>query len=102
MASTVMFWASASPRAPVASMALAICRREKPISNRGTAIAGGGGEVDSLLLGSDKAVRLAGLADWESGDVRLCLLPTSSEGEVGREETGGVCARRVGRTVVVG
>lgn len=40
---------------PVASMALAICRREKPISSKGTAIAGGGGEVESLLLGSDKA-----------------------------------------------
>lgn len=36
-------------------MALAICRRENPISNKGTAIAGGGGEVESLLLGSDKA-----------------------------------------------
>lgn len=36
-------------------MALAICRRENPISSKGTAIAGGGGEVDSLLLGSDKA-----------------------------------------------
>lgn len=36
-------------------MALAICRREKPISSKGTAIAGGGGEVESLLLGSDKA-----------------------------------------------
>lgn len=32
-----------------------IWRREKPISNRGTAIAGGGGDVDSLLLGSDRA-----------------------------------------------
>jgi len=39
----------------VASMAFAICRRENPISNKGTAIAGGGGEVESLLLGSDKA-----------------------------------------------
>lgn len=36
-------------------MALAICRRENPISSKGTAIAGGGGEVESLLLGSDKA-----------------------------------------------
>lgn len=36
-------------------MAFAICRRENPISNKGTAIAGGGGEVESLLLGSDKA-----------------------------------------------
>lgn len=36
-------------------MALAICRREKPISSRGTAIAGGGGDVESLLLGSDNA-----------------------------------------------
>ena len=34
-----------------------IWRREKPISSRGTAIAGGGGEVDSLLLGSDRAGR---------------------------------------------
>ena len=40
---------------PVASMALAICRRENPISSKGTAMAGGGGEVESLLLGSDKA-----------------------------------------------
>lgn len=40
---------------PVASRALVIWRREKPISNRGTAIAGGGGDVDSLLLGSDRA-----------------------------------------------
>lgn len=47
-------------------------------------------------------VRLAGLADWESGEVKLCLLPTSSEGEVGNDDIGGVCARRVGSTVVVG
>lgn len=47
-------------------------------------------------------MRLAGLVDCESGDVKLCLLPTSSEGEVGREDIGGVCARRVGSTVVVG
>jgi len=32
-----------------------ICLREKPISNRGTAMAGGGGDVESLLLGSDRA-----------------------------------------------
>jgi predicted transcriptional regulator len=83
-------------------MALAICRRENPISSRGTAIAGGGGEVESLLLGSDRAVRLVGLVDWESGEVKLCLLPTSSEGEVGNDDIGGVCARRVGSTVVVG
>lgn len=40
---------------PVASMAFAICLRENPISNSGTAIAGGGGDVESRLLGSDKA-----------------------------------------------
>lgn len=43
-----------------------------------------------------------GLLGWESGDVRLCRRPTSSEGDVGREDTGGVCARRVGTRVVVG
>lgn len=65
-------------------------------------MAGGGGEVDNLLLGSDKAVRLEVLAGWESGEVKLCLRPISSDGDVGREERGGVCARRVGITVVVG
>lgn len=39
----------------MASRALVICRREKPISSSGTAMAGGGGEVDSLLLGSERA-----------------------------------------------
>lgn len=53
-------------------------------------MAGGGGDVESRLLGSDKAVRLAGLADCESGEVKLCLLPTSSEGDVGKEDIGGV------------
>lgn len=47
-------------------------------------------------------VRFWGLLGWESGEVRLCLRPTSSEGEVGSEDTGGVCARRVGTRVVVG
>lgn len=56
----------------------------------------------SYLLLTNIPVRLAGLADWESGEVRLCLLPTSSEGDVGKEDIGGVCARRVGSTVVVG
>lgn len=67
-------------------------------------MAGGGGDVDSLLVGSDKEVpvRFWGLEVWESGEVRLCLRPTSSEGEVGRDETGGVWARRVGTMVVVG
>lgn len=51
---------------------------------------------------ADLPVRLAGLVDWESGEVKLCLLPTSSEGEVGSDDIGGVCARRVGSTVVVG
>lgn len=51
---------------------------------------------------ADLPVRLAGLVDWESGEVKLCLLPTSSEGEVGNDDIGGVCARRVGSTVVVG
>lgn len=40
---------------PVASRALVICRREKPISSSGTAMAGGGGDVDRRLLGSDRA-----------------------------------------------
>lgn len=44
-------------RSPVASIAFAICLSEKPISNNGTAMAGGGGEVESRLLGSDKAVK---------------------------------------------
>lgn len=35
-------------------------------------------------------VRFVGLADWESGEVKLCLLPTSSEGDVGKEDIGGV------------
>lgn len=39
----------------MASSALVICRSEKPISSSGTAMAGGGGDVDSLLLGSDRA-----------------------------------------------
>lgn len=63
---------------------------------------GGGGEVESLLLGSDEAVRFVGRVGCESGEVRLCRLPTSSVGEVGKEDTGGVCARRVGNNVVVG
>lgn len=42
---------------PVASNALVIWRKEKPISSKGTAIAGGGGDVDSLLVGSDSAER---------------------------------------------
>lgn len=105
-----------------------ICRREKPISSSGTAMAGGGGDVDSLLLGSDRAadsrteavlfsstepsalmlpcrysqvpVLFCVLVGWESGEVRLCLRPTSSDGDVGREDTGGVWARRVGTRVV--
>lgn len=36
---------------------MVICRREKPISSSGTAIAGGGGDVDSRLLGSDRAAQ---------------------------------------------
>lgn len=32
-----------------------IWRREKPISSKGTAMAGGGGDVDSRLLGSERA-----------------------------------------------
>lgn len=40
----------------MASRALVICRREKPISSSGTAMAGGGGDVDRRLLGSDSAV----------------------------------------------
>lgn len=47
-------------------------------------------------------VRFDGLLGWESGEVRLCLRPTSSDGEVGRDDTGGVWARRVGIRVVVG
>lgn len=43
-----------------------------------------------------------GLLGCESGEVRLCRRPTSSDGDVGREDTGGVCARRVGTSVVVG
>ena len=39
----------------MASRALVIWRREKPISSSGTAMAGGGGDVDSRLLGSDRA-----------------------------------------------
>lgn len=104
----------------------------KPISSKGTAMAGGGGDVDNLLLGSDSAAEGAtkttwpslrasvlplsgrpeadshvpvlfwGLDGWESGDVRLCLRPTSSDGDVGRDDTGGVCARRVGARAVVG
>lgn len=56
----------------------------------------------SKCMTAHTPVRLAGLADWESGEVKLCLLPTSSEGEVGNDDIGGVCARRVGSTVVVG
>lgn len=44
-----------SYRLPVASIAFAICLRENPISSKGTAMAGGGGDVESRLLGSDKA-----------------------------------------------
>lgn len=46
--------------------------------------------------------RFCGLLGWVSGEVRLCRRPTSSEGDVGREDTGGVWARRVGTRVVVG
>lgn len=46
--------------------------------------------------------RFCGLPAWLSGEVRLCRRPTSSEGEVGSEETGGVWARRLGTRVVVG
>lgn len=46
--------------------------------------------------------RFWGLLGWLSGEVRLCLRPTSSDGDVGREETGGVWARRVGTRLVVG
>lgn len=48
--------------------------------------------MDSLLLGSDREVPVlfCGLLGCESGEVRLCRRPTSSEGEVGREDTGGV------------
>ncbi len=35
-------------------------------------------------------VLLVVLAGWDSGDVRLCLRPCSSDGEVGSDETGGV------------
>ena len=56
----------------------------------------------SKCMTAHAPVRLVGLADWESGEVKLCLLPTSSEGEVGNDDIGGVCARRVGSTVVVG
>lgn len=52
--------------------------------------------------GAGVPVRFVGLVGWESGEVRLCRLPTSSEGEVGSEDTGGVCARRDGSKVVVG
>lgn len=31
-----------------------------------------------------------GLLGWESGEVRLCRRPTSSEGDVGKDDTGGV------------
>lgn len=67
-------------------------------------MAGGGGDVDSLLLGSDSEVpvRFCGRVGCESGEVRLCLRPTSSDGDVGRDDTGGVWARRVGTRVVVG
>ncbi len=40
---------------PVASKAFMICLSEKPISNSGTAMAGGGGDVERRLLGSDNA-----------------------------------------------
>lgn len=53
-------------------------------------MAGGGGDVERRLLGSDNAVLLVVLAGWDSGDVRLCLRPCSSDGEVGSDETGGV------------
>lgn len=46
--------------------------------------------------------RFWGLLGWLSGEVRLCRRPTSSEGDVGREDTGGVWARRVGTRAVVG
>lgn len=39
---------------------------------------------------SQVPVRFCGLEGWESGEVRLCRRPTSSEGEVGRDDTGGV------------
>lgn len=42
------------------------------------------------MLTTTIPVRFAGLADWESGEVKLCLLPTSSEGDVGKEDIGGV------------
>lgn len=45
-----------------------ICRSEKPISRSGTAMAAGGGDVDSLLLGSDKA------AEDNSHPEMLCSL----------------------------
>lgn len=40
---------------PVASKAFMICLSEKPISNSGTAMAGGGGDVERRLVGSDNA-----------------------------------------------
>lgn len=47
-------------------------------------------------------VLLVVLEGWDSGDVRLCLRPCSSDGEVGNDETGGVWALRTGSRVVVG
>ena len=43
----------------------------------------------SKCMTAHAPVRLVGLADWESGEVKLCLLPTSSEGEVGNDDIGG-------------
>lgn len=40
---------------PVASKAFMICLSENPISSSGTAMAGGGGDVERRLLGSDNA-----------------------------------------------
>ena len=58
-------------------------------------------ESDSLAY-LQVPVLFCGRVGWESGEVRLCLRPTSSVGDVGRDDTGGVWARRAGPRVVVG
>lgn len=53
-----------------------IWRMEKPISNRGRAMAGGGGDVDSLLLGSDRAAAKIGIHLQNHTDILYAGLST--------------------------